>query len=208
MKKKELAVLLSKLKTFDKPKINLEQYQTEPEIAADALWIAYMNGDVKGKTIVDLGCGTGTFGLGALVLGAKKVYFIEFDKETLSLAKENKRFLDAMLGKKLNARFLHQDVRSFKKKSDVVIQNPPFGVQKTHTDKLFLLKAMETAPVIYSFHKIESKRFIERFTEEYGYKPVSIKEYDLPLKRVYFFHTKRVYKIKVGLWKIVRNRKV
>lgn len=208
MKKKELAVLLSKLKTFDKPKINLEQYQTEPEIAADALWAAYMNGDVEGKTIVDLGCGTGTFGLGALVLGAKKVYLIEFDKETLRLAKENKKCLEAMLRKKLNAVFLHKDVRSFKKKADVVIQNPPFGVQKTHTDKLFLLKAMETAPIIYSFHKIESKRFIERFTQEYGYKPVSIKEYDLPLKRVYFFHTKRVYKIKVGLWKIVRNRKV
>src|SRR4030042_515083 len=153
MKKRELAILLSKLKTFEKPKVKLEQYQTEAEIAADALWAAYMNRDIEGKTITDLGCGTGTFGLGALLLGAKKVYMVEVDEETLDLARQNKKTLEKITGQKLNAELIRQDIRNLKKKSDVVIQNPPFGVQKSHTDKLFLLKAMETAPKIYSFHK-------------------------------------------------------
>lgn len=202
MKKRELAILLSKLKTFSKPKINLEQYQTEAEIAADALWTAYMNGDVEGKIIADLGCGTGTFGFGALLLGAKKAYMLELDKETLQLAKENKKILEEGLKKKLNAELIKKDIRTFKRKVDVVIQNPPFGVQKTHTDKLFLLKAMETAPKIYSFHKIESQNFIKRFTKEHGFKSGLIKEYSLPIKKVYFFHAKRIYLVKVGLWKI------
>lgn len=202
MKKKKLAILLSKLKTFDKPKIKLEQYQTEAEIAADALWIIYMNGDIEGKVITDLGCGTGTFGFGALLLGAKKVYMVELDKETIILAEENKKILEKELGKKLKVEFIRRDIINFRKKSDVVIQNPPFGVQRSHTDKLFLLKAMETASKIYSFHKIESKNFIKRFTEEHDFSSELIKEYNLPIKQVHFFHTKKVYKVKVGLWKI------
>lgn len=207
MKKKELAVLLSKLKTFSKPKIKLEQYQTEAEIAADALWTACMNRDIEGKTIVDLGCGAGTFGLGALLLGAKKAYMVEVDKETLSLARENKKILEKELKIKLNAQLIRQDIRNFKRKADVVIQNPPFGVQKTHTDKLFLLRAMEIAPKIYSFHKIESQNFIKRFTKEHGFNSELIKEYSLPIKRVYFFHAKRIHRVKVGLWRIERFKR-
>lgn len=209
MNKKELAILLSKLKTFTKPKVDLEQYHTDAEIAADALWTAYMSGDIEGKTITDLGCGTGTFGLGALLLGAKKAYMVETDEETLELAKENKQMLEEETGQKLNAELIRKDIRNFKKKSDTVIQNPPFGVQKSHTDKLFLLKAMETAPKIYSFHKIESQSFIKKFTQEHGYDSQLIGEYELPIKRVYFFHAKKVYKVKVGLWKVWKpNRKV
>jgi len=202
MKKRELAISLSKLKVFEKPKVKLEQYLTEPEIAADTLWIAYMNKDIKDKIITDLGCGTGTFGFGSLLLGAKKAYMTEVDKETLDIAKENKKILEKKFDIKLNAQMMNQDIRNFRKKSDVVIQNPPFGVQKSHTDKLFLVKAMETAPVIYSFHKIESEKFIKKFSEENGFKSKLIKVYNLPIKRIYFFHTKRIYKVKVGLWKI------
>ncbi len=205
MKKKELAVLLSKLKTFEKPKVKLEQYQTEAEIAADALWTAYMNGDIEDKTIADLGCGTGTFGLGALLLGAKKVYMVEVDEETLSLARQNKKTLEKLTGQKLNAELIRQDIRNFKKKSDVVVQNPPFGVQKSHTDKLFLLKAMETAPKIYSFHKIGSISFIKKFIKEHGFKSELIREYDLPIKRTYFFHAKKTYMVRIGMWKIWKN---
>jgi len=202
MKKRELAVILSKLKSFYKPKVKLEQYMTEPDIAADALWIAYMYGDIKGKIITDLGCGTGTFGFGSLLLGAKKSYMVEVDKETLDIAKENKKILEKELKKKLNAQLIKKDIRNFKKKSDIVIQNPPFGVQKSHTDKMFLLKAMEIAPKIYSFHKIESENFIQKFTKENGFNARLIKTYNLPIKRMYFFHTKRIYKVKVGLWQI------
>lgn len=206
MKKRELAILLSKLKTFEKPKVKLEQYQTEAEIAADALWTAYMSGDIEDKTITDLGCGTGTFGLGALLLGAKKVYMVEVDEETLDLARQNKKTLEQEIGQKLNAELIRQDIRNFKKKSDVVIQNPPFGVQKSHTDKLFLLKAMEIAPKIYSFHKIESQEFIKKFIKEQGFQSELVQEYDLPIKRVYLFHTKKIYKVKVGMWKIWKNQ--
>ena len=73
--KSSLAVLLSKLKGFETEKVSekLEQYQTDPEIAAEILWFAGFNNDISRKVIVDLGCGTGILGIGALVMGAKKV---------------------------------------------------------------------------------------------------------------------------------------
>lgn len=200
--KKELAVLISKLKPLEKPDSKLEQYQTDPEIAAEALWFAYMNRDIEGKVIADLGCGMGIFGLGALALKAKKVYLVDIDAKALNIAKENKVFLEKELDKKLNAIFINKEVQDFNKRVDVVIQNPPFGVQKTHSDKIFLLNAMKIAPKIYSFHKIESKNFIEKFVEENGFKVRSIINFKLPLKKTMFFHTKRVYYVDIGLWNI------
>jgi len=68
------------------------------------------------------------------------------------------------------------------------------------------LKAMETAPMIYSFHKIESNDFIKRFTDEHGFKSKLIKDYNFPLKRAFFFHTKMVHHVRVGLWKIQKRK--
>ena len=59
LSKSTLAVRLSKLKGFLQPKLASEQYATDSETAADLLWLAFMNGDVKDKVIADFGCGTG-----------------------------------------------------------------------------------------------------------------------------------------------------
>lgn len=203
--KKELAVLLSKLRALERPIVKLEQYQTDPEVAAEALWFAHMNGDIGNKTIADLGCGIGIFGLGALALGAKKAYFVDVDARALEIARENKKFLEKELGKKFNAEFINKEVQDFKRKVDVVIQNPPFGVKKTHSDKLFLMKAMEIAPKIYSFHKIESRDFIEKFAIENGFKVKGVIKLKLPLKKTMLFHRKKIYFVDVGLWKIVKK---
>ena len=87
--KASLAVALSKLKTYSKPSISLEQYPTDSEIAAEILWSAYMHGDLSGKTVADLGSGTGILGIGALYLGASKVFFVEKDSKAMAIAKEN-----------------------------------------------------------------------------------------------------------------------
>lgn len=204
MGKKNLAVLLSKIKVFEDPNIKLEQYQTDSEIAAEALWFAYMNKDIKGKIIADLGCGTGIFGFGALILGAEKVYFVDVDEKSIDIAKQNKKLIEKETGKKFKCVFMNKDIRNFKSKVDVVIQNPPFGVVRTHTDKFFLVKAMDVANKIYSFHKIESENFLNKFLKENCFKVVNIKRFNFPLRRTFFFHTKKVYYVDVGCFKIER----
>ena len=163
--KKELAIILSKLKDFDFPDTKLEQYSTPSEIAADILWEAYMNGDIHNKIILDAACGPGIFGLGALLLGAKKVYFVDLDKKILKTAKENLKEINKNYDVR-NSIFKQQDIINFKTKVNTVIQNPPFGVQKEHADKTFLKKAMEVCDKIYSIHKIESEGFIRTLSRE------------------------------------------
>ena len=93
--KKSFAVELSKLEVFKKPKAGLEQYPTDSETTAVILWNAALKGDVVGKSIVDLGCGTGVLGLGCLLLGARSVVFVDVDKGALDVAKQNHETLNA-----------------------------------------------------------------------------------------------------------------
>ena len=93
--KKQLEMALSRVKGFDNSKVSAEQYITPSDIASEVLWKAYMDGEIEGKVIVDLGSGTGILGIGALLLGAKKVYFIDNDPEVLSILKENIRNIES-----------------------------------------------------------------------------------------------------------------
>ena len=61
MKKKELEILLQGVPSFDKPIPHLEQYLTSASIAADIIFTAHQFGDIKDKTVLDLGCGTSIF---------------------------------------------------------------------------------------------------------------------------------------------------
>jgi len=204
MNKKELAMLLSKLETFKDPYVSLEQYQTDAEIAAHALWFIEMSDGFSGKVVADLGCGVGTLGIGALVLGAKKVYFVEIDKEVVSLLKKNLKNVEQELEKKFDYVVVNKDIRSFDAKVDLVIQNPPFGVQKAHADRIFLLKAVEISPLIYSFHKLESAGFILKFSKDHGFSSELCAKLKFPLRKSMVFHDKKVHYIDVGLWKIER----
>ena len=204
MTKKEISILLSKLEVFKEPSLRLEQYPTDPEIAGDALWFAYMQRDIEGKVITDLGSGTGILGLGALVLGAKKAFLVDIDAKAMGLAMRNKGFLEEETGKKLDATFAAGDVNYFDERADVVIMNPPFGTKNEKADTLFLMKAMNIANTIYSFHKASTKAYIDKLVGDNGFKSTHYQEYDFPLKQSMPRHKKRVEKIRVGLWRLVK----
>ena len=201
-KKKDLAILLSRLHPFSAHRADLEQYQTECEIAADVLWNAYLAGHVEGKTVADLGCGTGILGFGAALLGAKKVYLVDTDERALAVARKNKLFLTQHINRKLPCTFRYTDVRRFAPHVDTVLQNPPFGVQNIHADQVFLLSAMRCGEVVYSFHKYDTRPFIERFVAEHGFHAVLVRRYDFPLKKTLAFHRKKVHFVDVGVWRL------
>jgi putative methylase len=205
MTKKELSILLSRLKVFDKPEMKLEQHPTDSEIAGDALWFAFMQGDIKGKVIADLGCGTGILGLGALLLGAKKAFLVDIDAEAVEAAMQNKAFLEKETGKKLNAVFSAGDVNVFDEKADVIIMNPPFGTKNKNIDTAFLLKAMNIAGVIYSFHKASTKAYIDALISESNFEATHYQEYDFHLKMSMAHHKKKIERIKAGFWRLKKK---
>jgi len=204
--KSKLAILLSKLRVFEAPKLKAEQYTTDSEIAADVLWQAYYLGDIENKTIADLGSGTGILGLGALLLGAKKVLFIESDKNSIQTAKENLKLLEEKTNIKIaeKAIFFNQDINDFNDEVDTVIQNPPFGTKQKHADKIFLKKAFSLAKIIYSFHKFETEIFVNKISEDYDFEITHLWKFDFPIKATYSFHKKRIQRIKVGCWRMKR----
>ncbi len=205
MNKKQLAMLLSELETFDDSKTGLEQYQTDCEIAAEILWDLEMNGEIEGKVIADFGCGNGIFGIGCLILNAEKVHFVDVDDEAIKICTSNIHKMKEIHHSQFDFEVFHGDVKKFDKKADIVIQNPPFGVKKEHADREFLLKAMETSEKIISMHKIESKTFIEKLSRDNGFEAKLIKKIKFPLKKIKGYHKRKVYHVDVGVWKIEKR---
>lgn len=205
LSKSRLAMALSALDGFNKPKVRQEQYLMDSEIGASMLWTAYLIGDIKGKLIADLGCGTGVLGIGALLLEAKCVRFIDLDENALEMAKNNVLKVKSEgydLGK---AEFVCKNIKDLEMKVDVVIQNPPFGTKVRHNDIIFLEKAFETAPVVYSFHKSEAKHFLEQFSTKKDSKITHIWNFRFPLKATLEFHRRRIYRIDVSCFRFEKQ---
>jgi len=202
MKKKQLEMILQKVPSFEKPIINLEQYQTPAEIAADILFIAYQFGDIENKTVLDLGCGTGIFSIGAKIVGAKKVIGIDIDENCLKVArkyvKENKDKIT----------FIKKDIKDIKIKCDTVIMNPPFGAQKSNkkADRKFIEKGFEIASVIYSLHLLKTVPFIKKMVNSLKGEINLYKKYNFPIKYTYDFHEKKVLSYEVSLLRILTKK--
>ncbi|MBI3034317.1 methyltransferase [Candidatus Woesearchaeota archaeon] len=201
--KSGLAIILSGLSQFEKPSMMSEQYATDSESAAEVLWLAFMNGAIKEKVIADFGCGTGILGIGALILGAERVFFVDNDKNSIELARKNyQQHKERIRGR---AEFIAADVSDFREKTDVVVQNPPFGTKMIHADREFLLKAFETADIVYSFHKASTGGFVRSISNDSGFVITLKLEFLLPLKRTLDFHKRRIKRIEVCCFRLEKS---
>lgn len=204
--KSKLAIELSRLRDFDEHILHLEQYSTPSEIAADIVWKAYMLGDIRNRAILDPACGPGFLGIGCLLLGAKKVIFLDVDKEVINILKDNLiRIKNKYSISQNKYEIINEDIKdiNIKDRIQIIIQNPPFGTKQRHADKIFLEKAFQIADIIYSFHKIESKSFIEKISQDNKYKITHYWEYDFELKATQRFHKRRIHRIRAGCWRMV-----
>ena len=230
MDKKELEIVLSHLKAFSSPWPQLEQYHTPSSVAAKLLHFAFMQGDIGGKAVADLGCGTGILAIGAALLGASKVYGVDSDPEALTTAKENERMLfqpgpkdtgpqgskgtrlpvskdTGPQGPQPDITWLQSDIGSFSTQVDTVVQNPPFGIQKEHADRPFLEKALSIADTVYSIHHSNpgTRKFINTFVESIESKSYFLSTESFELPKTMKHHKKELERINVDLYKIVKR---
>ena len=207
LSKSSLAIELAGLRDIEGKKVRVEQYSTESEIAAEVLWEGYMKGDLRG-VVADLGCGNGILGLGALLLGSRRVYFADSDGEAIETAKENYEKLKSEGKIAGDGVFLVEDVEDFIKvrdKVDCVVENPPFGTKIEHADRKFLGVAFKIAAVIWSFHKTSTKDFVERFAEDNGFIVTNVFDYNFPIKHSFEFHKKPKKMIEVSCFRFVKQ---
>jgi putative methylase len=201
VRKRDLERLLSEIEANPLPKAYLEQYTTPSNVAAEVLYLAaYVYDDILGKTVVELGCGTGRLAIGVALLGAKEVFGVDVDRAAVRVAQKNAE----IMGVKEKTRWIVADIDVVKGAFDTVLQNPPFGVQRKRADRRFITKSLELSNTIYSFHKGgESNRdFIKRFIEEHGGKVSNIFPVKMEIPRMFKFHTKKKRTIHVDLYKI------
>ena len=196
-RKKQLAIVLSNLEKFGKPKVDLEQYETPGNIAAELLWITDMKGKIRNKTIADLGCGTGILSIGCALLGAKKVYAVDIDREAITIAKRNA----VKMGCSDSIDFFEMDVSDFDIKVDTVVMNPPFGCQSRNADRPFLQKSFEISKDVFSLHlaKEEVERFLKRYSEGVGFRAHFMKKVKMEIPAKFFFHKKRIDRIDANI---------
>jgi putative methylase len=200
-KKRQLEMVLQGIPPHKSPKIDLEQYSTPSIIAADVLWNAHSIGDLEGMKVVDLGCGTGIFAIGSALMGASESVGVDIDGDAISIAE-----IEALkMGVEDKTRFLTTDIRDFNESADTVIQNPPFGAQKANrkdADRYFMVKALEIAPVVYSFHIQETEDFVTNFFKKEGADITHVYHYSFPIPRTYDFHTREKLMVKVVLLRV------
>ena len=173
IRKLDLELFLSKIEPQPNPQAHLEQYTTSESVAATMLYIAAnINGDVVGKSVLDLGCGTGRLALGAAYLGAESVVGIDVDRLAVKTAVKNA--VETALADRVQ--WVNGDINAISGKFDTVLQNPPFGVQTREADRAFLVKALEVGDKVYSFHNHPEtdKRLIVQLKSSGGFFQVNL----------------------------------
>ncbi len=198
IKKKELEIKLEGIPSHPDPSPSLEQYTTPSYIAADILFTAYGQGDIAGKVIGDLGCGTGVFALGSAYLGAERVEAVDLDPKAIDVARdvaERWSFSEVI-------NFEVKDVKEFKAEVDTVIMNPPFGSQKKGADLPFLEKSFECSEIIYTLHNAKTVEFLEDFIEDRGHRVFWEKRYMFEIISQFDYHEKERKDFEVVLFGI------
>lgn len=170
---------------------------TPPELVASIVWLAYLRGEIVGRRVVELGCGTGPFCVAVTILNGYCIC-VEIDEESIHKGKEyasKYSLLSRIDYLQANVENLHL------RRVDVVFQNPPFGVVNRGIDIIFLRKAMEIGNVIYSIHKSneESRRIILELAKEKGYN-VDLISTKYKLKAYYPWHKKKFHEFLVDIY--------
>ncbi|CAK9167717.1 unnamed protein product, partial [Ilex paraguariensis] len=184
--------------------IDLEQYPTGPHIASRMLYTAENSfGDVSDKVVADFGCGCGTLGLAAGLLGAQHVIGLDIDDQSLEIASINADDLE------LDMNFVQCDIKNFRWRDQIVdnvIMNPPFGTRKKGADMDFLSVALKVASqAVYSLHKTTTRDHVKRTAlRDYNASSAEILcelRFDVPC--LYKFHKRKEVDIAVDLWRFV-----
>lgn len=68
----------------------MEQYATSPELTSYIIFSALSKHDIGyGRTVLDLGCGTGMLSIGSALVGSSHVLLVDCDEDALNVAREN-----------------------------------------------------------------------------------------------------------------------
>ena len=205
MRPKHLAIQLSRLAPHPCLRVELEQYATEGDLAAFWMLAIDQTDGLEDRHVVDLGSGNGILGIAALLLGARKVTFVETDKDALEILHSNLNTLDKALmaqAEVVNAHIGRDEVEL--ESVDLLVMNPPWGVQTAKADRPFLELAFGSdASAIHVLHS-EKAAHIEPLAKDRGWEWEHIIRTVFRLPPTYMHHSQRRGDTDVMCWRFHR----
>ena len=200
MRRSDLIRRLRRVEPFPHPRADLEQVTTPIEAAAELLEAAQGYGDLEGRSVADLGCGTGLLSIGAALYGARTVLGVDIDGDAL------RRAAKWELSAGLPCSFVQANVSGFCARADTVVMNPPFGAQRKHADRAFWDCAISTAGRrVYAFALAEARTFIVKRAVASGARIDETRPITWNLPPTFPHHRKRGVPLRVDLW-VLRPR--
>lgn len=195
MRRHELERLLAGLEGFSDPDPSLEQVATPPEAAVELLAEALARGDLAGRTVADLGSGTGLLALGAALWGAASVRGIERDPRAVACSRRNAARCGVAFEPVVG------EVAAFGGTVDTVVMNPPFGAQHRGADRPFWETAARSAAgAIYAFALTDSRTFIARWAVR-ALRPIAAtRPIRWTLPATFPHHVRKRMELAVDLW--------
>lgn len=197
MRRSDLVRKLARIPLPEHPRAELEQVTTPPEVGAELLFAALRWDGLEGRSVTDLGCGTGRLAIGAALLGASSVVGVETDEALLVAARAAARAAD------VRVEFVHADVREYGRPSEIVVMNPPFGAQRRHADRPFWERALSLAQrSVHAFSLADSRTFIARRAVAHRAHVLEMQPVAWELVRTFAHHARRKVTLAVDRWAI------
>jgi ribosomal protein L11 methyltransferase len=117
--------------------------------------------DVRDRTVLDVGCGSGVLAIAAVLLGARSATGVDHDPDALASAAENVE-INGVAGR---VRLMNADVRDLTSPADVVLANLTGGMLERYAATLATLVAPSGHLIVSGVMDSESTVFpaLERF---------------------------------------------
>tara|TARA_Y100000739_G_C20512631_1_gene420295 strand:- start:51 stop:605 length:555 start_codon:yes stop_codon:yes gene_type:complete len=181
--------------------LNLEQYQTEGEIAARWLFDIQSFDDLKpGCRVVDLGCGNGILGIGAVLMGTGSAILVDSDEKSCEVSTRNVESLGISDSVKIvNSKIGEKDIEI--READIVVSNPPWGTQKKASDRPFLEEIISIGTIAHLMHSSQATH-IRNFFNEFGWSSEKYGDLDFALPATYGHHSRMRGRTRASLWRI------
>jgi putative methylase len=205
MRPKHLAIRLSKLTAHPCRDVTLEQYATEGDLAAYWMLAVDQLDGFEGKVVADLGAGNGILGIGALLLGARRVVFVETDEDALEVLRSNVASLEDDLPDRADVVAAQVGLDDLPLDDvDLVVMNPPWGVQRERADRPFLDVAFTSAGL--AVHLLHSDRasHVEAMAASHDWEAEAVLRTEFRLPPTYEHHAKRTGTTDVQCWRFHR----
>ena len=201
MRLRNLSMSLSRLEISEQLEISLEQYVTPGDLASRWLFDIQSFGDLPiGCRVADLGAGNGILGIGAAMMGAGFVKFVEADQKLCKIANAN---AESML---LTGKYevCNQVIGEHSLQSegyDLIISNPPWGRQREGADSAFFEHILASETIAHIMHSANAKHLQKRF-EDMNWSVEMYGEADFPLPASYSHHKMTRGVTRAGFWRL------